>query len=905
MRGLSHLFDFNQGRMAKKVLVQKRESGGSEAPRNSLELPVETSQSYSAVRDNIPYSYEARHQWSENSYSTEFSMKKLITAEISKKPNTKRNTPSVVARLMGMDILPLDRKTVRQQAEKKTEKPGLNYLCKEQNKKGSVGRVHYNPNSSRDTEVDTFQHKDRDVNRQRVDMKLKKPRSREHPQEEELQKFKKEFAAWQAARFRECSKVGEFDRIPSQPGTEPSQRLAQEILNMEKIALYASPGRAKESEIPIELIGHAVKARSNERSVLQNHGYRKELFPSEAKQSYSSRSRTLSRDFEQSRMMNYGLKLDISSAPARIVILRPGPDQISDNDESWSGSWGNSEGRDSMEDFLEEVKQRLKHELQGKVKSASMVRGGGIETPYNEKPSGPKQIAQRIAKQVRESVTRDLGMNLLRSESTKSYRSEIQYNEPHSPEFINRNTRRILAERLRNVLKGENNLHVPPVSCGSSNSSMPDEGRMEKSVGDLKVGSKLSCCEIVEDEPQMQTRSFRRVSDDDVMHHKDLSPRNLVRSLSAPVSGTSFGKLLLEDRHVVTGAHIRRKHEVLDNIKVKKQKKEKFSFKEKVSNFKYSFTLRGRLFGRKIQSAEQPHKYECKSMKDITSRPTVVMNFGESHENSTEVPPSPASICNSVHEELWRAGDHVSSTSVSDISPLEDISVLQVFRDITSNLNELRRQLNELDADGPNETVTEEQPLEAEMEIDDEEEAYIRDLLVASGLYEGSSDRISSRWDPFAKHISNQIFEEVEDSYTKIAKDNNEGSRTGQGEKKVDHKLLLDLSNEALSIVLGTPATISRFRKKDMDPTSQHLHGRKLLDCVWEIVCANLHPPTDNSFYSLEYTIARDLGSTPWSGLMTNDNDALGKEIETQITRDLIEEIVKYMGLDFKHWPLK
>ncbi|KAI8030241.1 hypothetical protein LOK49_LG01G02754 [Camellia lanceoleosa] len=197
-------------------------------------------------------------------------------------------------------------------------------------------------------------------------------------------------------------------------------------------------------------------------------------------------------------------------------------------------------------------------------------------------------------------------MNLLRSESTRSYRSEIQYNGPGSPEFINRGTRKLLAERLKNVLKEETNLHIPTVSSGSSNSSMLDSerGRLEQSLGSFKAGGRLSCWDIVEDEPEKKTSSFRRGPNDDVMHHRDLSPRNLIRSLSAPVSGTSFGKLLLEDRHILTGAHIRRRHEAIESVKVdvKKRKKERFNFKEKVSSFKYTFTLRGRLFGRRIQS---------------------------------------------------------------------------------------------------------------------------------------------------------------------------------------------------------------------------------------------------------------------------------------------------------------
>ncbi|XAR58061.1 hypothetical protein NMG60_11026418 [Bertholletia excelsa] len=893
---LSHLFEFNQGSMARKVLRQKKPVGGLEAPRNSLELPVESSQSYCAGGDNVPFSYEVRRECSRNSYPTEAeaSIKKLISKEISKGPNSRRNVPSVVARLMGMDMLPVDTKSVVQQAEKKNEKPRTNSPNKEQNKKGLGGHhVRSNSNSSWKEEFDFFRHnKEKDSEYRDSGLKLKKPKSREHPQEEELQKFKKEFEAWQAARFKECSKVVELGKIPS-------QWLAQEALNKEKFTLYANSSRITANKMNLELKNNdAVKARSHERGRLENleyQGYRKELFPAKPKESYSLRSRTLSRDFDQLPLLTSNQKLDKSSAPTRIVILRPGPEQISDNEEAWVSSSGTSEERGSIEDFLEEVRERLKSELQGKVKKVTMVRGGGIETPYSENPPDAKQIAQRIAKQVRESVTRDLGMNLIRSESTRSYRSEFQFNGPGSPEFINRDTRRLLAERLRNVFKGETDLHKPSVACGSSKSSMIDNerARPEHSVGNFKAGAKASCWDIVEDEPEMQTRSFRRGPGDDIMYHRDLSPRNLIRSLSAPVSGTSFGKLLLEDRHIVTGAHIRRKHEAIESVtmNVKKRKKERFNFKEKVSSFKYSFTLRGKLFGRKIRSVEKPLKHGCDSMRDIMCGPTVVIGSGERHENSTEVPPSPASVCSSIHEELWKATDHFSSASTSDLSPLEETSVPQVFREISSNLSELRRQLSKLDDSSSKEIVIDEQPFEPEMvELEDEAEAYIRDLLVASGLYKGSSERILSRYDLLAKPIGTHIYEEVEESYKK------KGSRSDKSEK-VDHKLLLDLLNEALSVVLGSPMNVSRFRKTVMvpAPTACPLQGQKLLDRVWEIVSLHLYPPMDKSYYSLDGTVAKDLESTPWFGLMSNDMEALGKEMESQITGDMIEEIVKDM----------
>lgn len=783
--------------------------------------------SYNAVGDNIPYSYEVRHEWPETAYATEVPMKKLIKEEISKRPKSKRNTSNVVARLMGMDTLPFDENSISHHPEKNSE----SLTCKERNKKG-IGRGHCKSNSLGNGQFENLHcNNDMDSFNGQFHTKSSRPKPREHPQEEELQKFKKEFEAWQAARFKECSKVAGLD-------INPEQLLARETLNKEKVALYANSSRSSTSEKLRELNGLASREIAPHEGDMLKH------------QICSLSKRSLSEDFDQ------------ISASTRIVVLRPGPECVNDYDDSRASSSSISEERGGLEDFLEEVKERLKSELQGKLKKESLVRGGGIETRYSEKVSDPKQIAQRIAKQVRENVTRDLGMNLLRSASTRSYRSEIDpYNEPSFPELNNRSTRRLLAEKLRTVLKGDTNLRVPKVPYGYSSTSL--------------VHNKSEIEE--QEEPYMQTRMYQR----------DLHPRNLVRSLSAPISGASFGKLLLEDRHLLTGAHIRRKQEAVESVKedMKKSKKEKSKFKERVSSIKYSFMLKGRLFRRKIQSLEQPQNYEYDTPRDVRLGPTVIMNYADRHENCTEVPPSPASVCSSVHEEFWRATDHVSSTSVSDLSPLEDTS--QIFKEISSNLSELRRQLKELDGVGTEAIETEEHTLLAGMKLDDDAQSYIRDLIVASGLHKGSLDQVLSRWDPLAKPLSNQIFEEVEESYNKEVKENE-----GSTDKKVDHKLLYGLFNEALLIVLGPPMTISKFRKEALSSTRPP-SGKKLLDCIWEIVSSHLYPPADNGFLSLDGMLSRDLGSTLWSGLIPYEIDALGKEIESQITGYLIEELIK------------
>ncbi|ONH97309.1 hypothetical protein PRUPE_7G183200 [Prunus persica] len=883
--GLLHLFDFNQGSMARKLFTHKKHDGGLEAPRNSLELQVEP-QSYCDVGD-LPI----EENWSKKNYPLESSMKKLINEEISKHSSTRQNAPNIVARLMGMDMFPLDTKSAVQPIEEKSENRRMKSSKKETNGRSSAAHDPSNLKSSRQIDLDSYYHNnDRDATRWGDDQKIENPRRKEHPQEEELKKFKKEFEAWQAARFRECSRIVEVDRTPG-------RLLGREDLNKEKVALSGRTAIEK----TVEPKDYALKTISHEGRVLQCRGDKTELFPAEHEGPFSSRSRrTMSLDFEQSSMTSKK-RLDASSAPTRIVILKPGPDRLCNQEETWIGSSNTLEQRGGIEDFLEEVKERLKCELQGKMhKRGSVVRGSGVETPYSEQPSAPKKIARHIANQVRESVTRDLGMNLLRSESTKSYRSEIQFNGPGSPEFIHRDTRRIFLERLRSASKRETDLGVPVLVSGSSSLSAFDNDRARlKQVGDtLEAQKDMSCWErgIVKDEHE-KTRSFRHGPHDKEVLDRELSPRNLIRSLSAPVPGTSFGKLLLEDRHVLTGAHIQRKHEGIDHMsmEMKHQKKERFNFKEKVSNFRYSFTLRGRLFGKKIQSIAESH---CNHypMKDIMSGPTVVMNSGERHENFTEVPPSPASVCSSAREDFWRPTDYLSPIS-TPATPREDNIVPRAFRDISDNLNELRRQLNQLESDEPEDIKDEQKVVETEMVgLEDPAEAYIRDLLVACGLYDGSFEKSLARWDTFSKPISNSVFEEVEESHKKLAK--KDDSSANDHNEKVDHKVLRDLLNEALSTVLGPPRSMSKFRRKIIGSSVlPPLRGKKLLNCVWQIIHERLHPPTDGPYYSLDDMVSRDLGSSPWSGLIDDDVNALGGEMESLITEDLVQEILDDMQL--------
>ncbi|KAL2988397.1 hypothetical protein AAZX31_11G084400 [Glycine max] len=812
-------------------------------------------------------------------------MKKLINEELSKQSSTRQNAPSLVARLMGIDTMPLDTKYVVPSDRKISENMGKRSSVKGVNRRGSVSWGSSNFNSSSQMDFDSL-YKDIGDDDDGWNQSFGELRPREHPQEEELQKFKKEFEAYQAARFLECSKVAEI-------GSAPRQLLAQENLNKEKMMHNDSVLHRAAAGKLADLDRHAFKTPP-ESYGSEYHGKVMELIPAMQRKTFPPRSRTLSRDFEESLMMKSCNKLDTSSSPTRIVILKPGPDSICNHEENLTISSGTIQGRNSIEDFLEEVKERLKCELQGKiVKKGSVVRGNGIETPYNEKPSDPKLIARHIVKQVRESVSRDTGTNLLHSESIGSYKSEMEFNGPSSPEFISRDTRRFLSERLRNVGRSEAHADIPEGK--SSSLSLDNHKARLKQVGDANNW------EISKEDTAIQTGSFRHELDENIFLHKELSPRNLVRSLSAPVSrsGTSFGKLLLEDRHILTGAQIRRKLEAVEtmSVDVKKRKKDRFNIKERVSNFRYNLALRGRLFGRRVQSMVESHGNEFGPfVRDVTSGPTVLMNCGVRHENSTEVPPSPASVCSSVHEDFWRQTEYLSPISTPDVSSRDDNVVPQVFRDISSGLSELRRQLNQLESDGPEDLTMKQEPAESELDqLEDPAESYIRDLLVSSGLYFGSWDKSLLRGDTFAKPIGNSVYEEVEESHKKLVKENDEICIKDQNESKLDHKVLLDLLNEALSVVLGPPLTLSRFRRKLRNSSILPPSGKELLSLVWDVIRVSLYPPSDISTYSLDTLVAQHLGSIPWSGLINDEINILERDIECLITDDLVEELTKDM----------
>lgn len=189
--------------------------------------------------------------------------------------------------------------------------------------------------------------------------------------------------------------------------------------------------------------------------------------------------------------------------------------------------------------------------------------------------------------------------------------------------------------------------------------------------------------------------------------------------------------------------------------------------------------------------------------------------------------------------------------------------------------------------------VEEETAREIEITVDlgNPDKTFVRDLLVASGLYEGTTDRSLSRWDPFAKPINKSVLEETKENLKKRNNQNQEGEEDIED----NHNILFDLLNEVLTVVLG-PVRKSGFRKKLMnsyvfEPTS--IRGKYLLESVWRIMSEYLYSQPEKPFCSLDGIIGWDLERCPWSGLIGEEATVLGREVEGMIMSDLVEEVVK------------
>ncbi|KAH7404215.1 hypothetical protein KP509_15G016400 [Ceratopteris richardii] len=269
MGGLMHLFDFNQVLAGRKLLTDKKSGSGLESSRNSLDAgliaPEVSPQTHMETTEEFAYGYGLQKS-STSRKSNKIPIKTLIAQELSTETNNKNRSPSVVARLMGLEALPTDSKRAQVGSlqgkidEKFTQRSVID--SRQRRDDMSPHSVRLYAKKVKDYSV-SGQSTPKSSYSQLEKIQHRKPTAgshdlRNHPQEQQLQDFKREFEAWQSQKVSAHSKrVRRQDerqvRMPVHAGLPRERQMdantkvarSREAIPSQKV--YASEERLHES----------------------------------------------------------------------------------------------------------------------------------------------------------------------------------------------------------------------------------------------------------------------------------------------------------------------------------------------------------------------------------------------------------------------------------------------------------------------------------------------------------------------------------------------------------------------------------------------------------------------------------------------------------------------------------
>ncbi|CAL9100690.1 unnamed protein product [Musa acuminata var. zebrina] len=604
MVGILQFFDIGQAcSSCKSLMLSSRRNNGLEAPRNTLEFPMKMYQSFQVVHEEILHGTDTG---------------RLIAEEIPQITKDQCNRPSVAARLMGMDALPSDIKPLLCAEQLNDEKGPRKEPSTTSNQQASLALK-----SMRYSNTELFPYNiKQDFDQHTRKLEMNKPQTCEHPQEELLQKFKREFEAWQASKVWEKSVTLELGN--DREKKKYISTLPQEGVEKEKVSRHVDHKRSSFVTKTTETRWHVPTARPNMNQE-QDDLLKYEAFASEHNENALTEENS-PRDNRRSSFFapQYDHRMNMSASPRRIVILKPCYEMYHKTEESL-GSRVMLEEEKNMHDFLEQVKERLIVELQWKPRFETATDWTRPEAFVTKGFADSKYLVPKCLNQNR-GDSEDNKATLMRPKSTRTYRNEIQPSEKAYPEIIDQEMVTPLSERVKNVLKDETDIRYPFNSSSTLTMSLPSK-EAEKFNLIRQFGKKVTSWD--DTKALIGSKSFKH-DQGHAFDDGEESSRNLVRSFSAPVSGIAFGKLLLEDKHSMTSVLTCRKHEVSQNdlMEARKNKNGAFDMKSRVTCLRQNFTLKEKLFRKRIQLMDELAEDEFPSMKTTENTPSVLMNLG-------------------------------------------------------------------------------------------------------------------------------------------------------------------------------------------------------------------------------------------------------------------------------------
>ncbi|XP_077252740.1 uncharacterized protein LOC143892178 [Tasmannia lanceolata] len=933
-----NLFDLSPSMGSNRLLTEKANGDGSVVSR--VRRPDVTNKVVGLIGDQIedkPIANEMKRIFS-NRKSNGTPMKMLIAQQMLKETESK-SKPSVVARLMGLDTLPaqqpvstLESSFPERYLRNSSAKWGsmLNYRQQENafldkqipreihpsqayapeqlaykdvyevwqqsssinyNKNQPRQKGHYNENSN-ERKMDLVRQKFTEAKRLATDEKLR--HSKEFQDALEVLSSNRDlFLKFLQEPNSVFSKHGyEHDSIPPSPQTK---RIT--VLKPSKMEdSYRCTGSEKKSE----------KQMKKQHQVVEANGWDKN------KPNWSS-------DFAHQ-------KADDSSPPTRIVVLKPSPRKTHDikvlgSSHTSSPRLQSLSSNERDEAFLSSV---LLNGYVGDESSFSMSKNGYIEEGSLSDP----EIMTPTSRHSWDYINR------VSSPCSSSSFGQVSYLPKSS---VNREAKKQLSERLEMMASNGSSQKQRHVGRNSSTLcerlDLPEAKKTVKSYeegnsGDPNISSSRSCG----GDQELREPSTSFSSGGDMNVGGEDSPRNLLRSRSIPVSSTAYEKVGLK-----VGVPDPKVSETVVPKEVAKPKSGKSSLKGKFSSLFFSRNKKQRKEksgpssyidtqdesqlspGNRSDDISQcvtngsleeeqlpnPGLSSCKISSPIWVGPRHGTSSSEegfslvkpaAPENSSENvdQPSPISVLEAPFEDDVDTPESTGNIHTEHQESPSHLRHLKSESTSKSNIESVSRSLSWDDASLETSTPNPLEPSTCSPEADKEEQEqflFVQTLLSSAGLDQEKSDTVFTRWNSSQSPLNPSLL----DKYIDRKEEEQPPNEAKRRQRRSDQRLLYDSVQADLIDMSGSgldtnPCTSNYGKKVVLSPGVSLTEEMWARVREWFSVGAKQFHGESNNGQLVERVVRKEAVGGGWVELMGLELDGIGREIEREVLKELIEE---------------
>nr|DAD20142.1 TPA_asm: hypothetical protein HUJ06_021605 [Nelumbo nucifera] len=963
MGRMVNFLDLSTGVAGNKLLTEKPHRDCSFLPRSQSEK----SDPIRDQMDNKPIGYELRRAYSSKK-SSGTPMKMLIAQEMSKETESKQKPPGVVAKLMGLEALPGHHPDSTGQ---RIQQKGC--LLNSFTEPEAIFRYQHQESDISDREMQceihpVLEHKEyKDVyevwqkspkGNHTKDKSPQKGRQNENLNEKKMAFVRQKFTeAKRLATDEKLHQSKEFQDALEVLNSntelflkflqEPNPLFSQHLFELRSIPpptqtkriTVLKPSKNLENNRFSELEKKSEKQIKKQTQVFEENGWDKEKpcwSPVYTKQ-----------------------KVDISAQPTRIVVLKPSPgnnhdikaivssppsspklphnhdfcDETEDNEAIGS--------REVAKQITQKMRENLNTHQRDDTLLSSVFSNGytGDESSFNRSENEYVEEGNISDSEVMTPTLRhSWDYNRFGSPYSSSSFSRLSYSPESS---VCREAKKRLSERW--AMMASNGISQEQIQVQRKSStlgemlSLSDAKKPAKSgeegpdVG-LSVISSRSCG----DEQDLMAPPSCLSSARDKDEGGEVSPRNLLRSRSVPVSSTVFGtRLNVEVPEPDVGKPVVPKES--------KPKGGKSTFKGKVSSL---FSLRNKKSSKEKSNASPLAGFQGDSQSTPAEMPGIAKQH--SSERSDDAPQcvtsssleggvsssrtsSPASIClgtkhgTFIDEAISIANqDQPSPISVLEAPFDDDVNTTSqpsgnIKSDQQAGLSVHHHSLrsNLIDKSPPigsiARTLSWDDPcliaarpnslhlsrFATEAEEEQERFLFVQVLLSTAGLdYEEQSDVIFSRWHSEESPLDPSLIEK----YLSLKDDKEQLHEAKRRQWRSNRRLLFDCVNAALMDITGYSSKANPWVKVSSTVQSKILVDSVVtLDKVWSCVkewysnsegrCYSDESGDRNSLV-VERMVRKEVAGKGWEDLMRLEIDTLGKQIEGEILQQLVEDAI-------------